>query len=113
MENKETHIVGDFNINLLLDDASSDSKKLIRLMENQGLCQMQKNATHITENSSTLIDHHYSTHPEHVLTTLSPVFGLSDHNPTILVRKQNAKLKVTKQSHYSITYRSLKKIGCK
>lgn len=36
MGNKETHIVGDFNIDLL-NDASSDSKRLIRLMENQGL----------------------------------------------------------------------------
>ena len=49
LENKETHIVGDFNI----DDASSDSRKLIRLMENQGFCQMQKNATRIMENYST------------------------------------------------------------
>ena len=48
LENKETHIIGDFNINLL-SDGSSDSRKLIRLMENQGFYQMQKNATRVTE----------------------------------------------------------------
>ncbi len=55
------------------------------------------NATHIMENSSTLIHHHYSTHLEHVLTILLPAFGLSDHNPTVLTRIQNANLKVAKQ----------------
>ena len=57
-----------------------------------------------------LIDHHYCTHPEHVLTISSPVFGLSDHNPTILVRKQNANLKVAKQCHYTIIFRPLKNV---
>ena len=107
LENTETHIIGDFNINLV-SDASSDSRKLIRLMENQGFYQMQKNATRVTENSSTLIDHHYCTNPKHVLTISSPVFGLSDYNPTILVRKQNANLKVAKQYHYAIIFRPLK-----
>ena len=54
LENTDTHIIADLNINLLRD-ASSDSRKLIRLMENQGFYQMQKNATGVTENSSTLI----------------------------------------------------------
>ena len=58
LENKETHIIGDFNIISLLSDASSDSRKLIGLMENQSFYQMQKDATRVAENSSTLIDHH-------------------------------------------------------
>ena len=61
-------------------------------MVNLGFWQMQSNAERVTDNSSTLIDHHYSTHPEDVLTTSSPVFGLTDHNP-ILIREQNANLK--------------------
>ena len=49
-------------------------------MEYQGFQQMVKTPTRITENSSSLIDHHYCSHPEHVLSITSPAFGLSDHN---------------------------------
>ena len=111
-ENKELHILGDFNIDLL-NTTTSESKRLLCLMKNQGLHQMQNNPTRITENSSTLINHHYCTHPEHVLNISSPVLGLSDHNPTVLERKQNANLKSNKKSHFTITYRSLKKVDIK
>lgn len=80
-------------------------------MENKGFQQMVKTPTRITENSSTLIDHHYCSHPEHVLSIASPAFGLSDHNPTILVRKQNANLKSTKNAHFTVTYRPLKTLN--
>jgi len=59
-------------------------------MENFGLHQMIDKPTRITDQSKTLLDHHYSSHPEHVLFTSVPSFGLSDRNPTTLVRKQNA-----------------------
>ena len=109
-ENKEVHIVGDFNVDVI-KNSTSESKQILHLMENQGFQQMVKTPTHITENSSTLIDHHYCCHPEHVLSIASPSFGLSDHNPTILVRKQNANLKSTKKSHFTVTYRPLKKVN--
>ena len=41
-------------------------------MEYQGSQQMVKTPTHIFENSGTLIDHHYCSHPEHVLSIASP-----------------------------------------
>ena len=63
------------------------------------------------ENPSTLIDHHYCSHLEHVLSITSPAFGLSDHNPTILVRKQNANLKSTKKAHFTVTYRPLNNLN--
>ena len=66
--------------------------------------------TRISELSTTLIDHHYTTRPEHVLHCLIPSFGLSDHNPTILIRKQNANLRSKKNNHITINYRCLKKI---
>ena len=109
-EIKEVHIVGDFNVDLI-KKSSSESKQILHLMEYQGFQQMVKTPTRITENSSTLIDHHYCSHPEHVLSITSPVFGLSDHNPTILVRKQNANLKSTKKAHFTVTYRPLKKLN--
>ena len=94
-QNKEVYIVGDFNVDLI-KKSTSESKQILHLMEYQGFQQMVKTPTRITENSNTLIDHHYCSHPEHVLSITSPAFGLSDHNPTILVRKQNANLKSTK-----------------
>ena len=109
-ENKEVHIVGDFNVDLI-KNSTSESKQILHLMENQGFQQMVKTPTHITENSSTLTDHHYCSHPEHVLTIPSPSFGLSNHNPTILVRKQNANLKSTKKAHFTVTYCPLKKVN--
>jgi len=59
-------------------------------MEKFGLHQMIDKPTRIVEQSKTLLDHHYCTHPELVLCTSVPSFGVSDHNPTVLVRKQNA-----------------------
>ena len=38
------------------------------------------------------------------------IASLWSHNPTILVRKQNANLKVAKQCHYTIIFRPLKKV---
>ena len=109
-ENKEVHIVGDFNVDLI-KKSTSESKQILHLMENEGFQQMVITPTRITENSRTLIDHHYCSHPEHVLSITSPSFGLSDHNPTILVRKQNANLKSTKKAHFTVTYRPLKKLN--
>ena len=109
-ENKEVHIVGDFNVDVI-KKSTSESKQILHLMEYEGFQRMVKTPTRITENSSTLIDHHYCSHPEHVLSITSPAFGLSDHNPTILVRKQNANLKSTKKAHFTVPYRPLKKLN--
>lgn len=64
-ENKEVHIVSDFNVDPI-KKSTSESKQILHLMEYHGFQQMVKTPTRITENSSTLIDHHYCSHPEHV-----------------------------------------------
>ena len=108
-EAKETHFVGDFNIDLLRRDPNS--RRLKHLMENFGLHQMIDKPTRIAEQSKTLLNHHYCTHPEHIMFTSVPSFGLSDHNPTILVRKQNANLSRKKNGkHEWIFFRPLKKV---
>ena len=71
--------------------------------------------TRIAEQSKTLLDHHYlvsrreercvtilktaaretnhyCAHPEHVVCTFSSYLGLSDHNPTVLVRRNAEKV---------------------
>ena len=65
-ENKEVHIVGDFNVDLI-KKSTSESKQILHLTDYQGFQQLVKTPTRITENSSTLIDHRYCSHPEHVL----------------------------------------------
>ena len=76
-----------------------------------GLHQMIDKPTHITEQSRTLFDQHNCSHPEHVLFTSVPGFGLSDHNPTVLVRKLNANLRCRKGGNYAwISFRSLKRV---
>lgn len=58
---------------------------------------MTDKPTDIADQSKTLLDHHYGTHPEHVLCTSVPSFGLCDHNLTVvLVCKQNANLRFRK-----------------
>ena len=105
----ETHFVGDFNIDLRRRDPNS--RRLKHLMENFGLHQMIDKPTRTVEQSKTLLYHHYCTHPEHIMFTSVPSFGLSDHNPTILVRKQNANLRRKKNGkHEWIFFRSLKKV---
>ena len=70
-EAKETHFVGDFSIDLLLRN-DSNSSRLKHLMENFGLHQMIDKPTRFAKKSKTLLDHHYCTHPEHVLCTAVP-----------------------------------------
>ena len=55
---------------------------------NFGLHQWIDKPRRIPEQSKTLLDHHFCTHPEHVLCASVPSFGLSHHNPTIVVRKK-------------------------
>ena len=57
-ENKEVHIVGEFSVDLI-KKSTSESKQILHLMEYQGFQRMVETPTRITENSSTLIDHHY------------------------------------------------------
>ena len=61
-----------------------------------GLHQMTDKPTRIADQSKTLLDHHHCTHPEHVLCTSVPSFGLSDPNLTVLVHKQNVNLRFRK-----------------
>ena len=66
---------------------------------------MIKLPTRVTAKSSSVIDHMYSTHPEHIIETCVPSISMSDHFPVCLTR-------ITSQSsfgrHTTIGYRSFK-----
>ena len=62
--------------------------------------------TRITPNSSTLIDHVYTTNPENISECYVPSYSISDHFPVCFSRKTNCK--IAKNEHTTTSYRSFK-----
>ena len=63
-ENKELHILGDLNCNLLNINSNQPTKTLKAILETYQLSQLITEATRITDISCTLIDHFiYLPHP--------------------------------------------------
>ena len=60
-EGKEIIILGDFNKDLLNSNAN---REWLNMTESLGLSQLVTQPTRVTNNTSTLIDHIYSTHEE-------------------------------------------------
>ena len=102
-EEKEMYILGDINRDLLNDQIK---KVWTDYIEPFGLTQLVSEATRVTPDSSTLIDHIYSNCPENVTSINVPKIGLSDHFPVFFTRKMH--VQPAKRAHYTITYRSFK-----
>ena len=102
-EEKEMYILGDINRDLLNDQIK---KAWTDYMEPFGLTQLVSEATRVTPDSSTLIDHVYSNCPENVTSINVPKIGLSDHFPVFFTRKMH--VQPAKRAHYTIKYRSFK-----
>ena len=102
-EEKELYLMGDFNrdlLNVQIKNAWTD------YMEPFGLTQLLSEATRVTNDTRTLIDHIYSNCPENVNSLNIPNVGLSDHFPIFLTRKMH--VQPPKTNHYTISYRSFK-----
>ena len=102
-ENKDIYLMGDINRDLLnnqIKNAWAD------YMEPFGLTQLVSEATRVTNDSRTLIDHIYSNCPENVSSLDVPKIGLSDHFPIFFTRKIH--VQPPKTNHYTISYRSFK-----
>ena len=67
---------------------------------------MVTEATRVTPDSSTLIDHVYSNRPENVENVDVPKIGLSDHFPIFFTCKMH--VHQPKDNHFTISYRSFK-----
>ena len=92
-EAKEAHFVGDFNIDLLLRN-DSNSRRLIHLTANFGLRQMIYQ--HVLPNNQKPFAITIIVHILNILFVfLVRSFGLSDHNPIVLVRKSAEKVSNT------------------
>lgn len=96
-EEKELYILGDINRDLLNDQIK---KVWTDYIEPFGLSQLVSEATRVTHESSTLIDHIYSNCPENVTSIDVPKIGLSDHFPVFFTRKMHVQ-PVKKSSLYN------------
>jgi len=98
--------VGDFNIDLL---AVNGSCRLSTIFRDAGMKQIISSSTltRVTRCLATLLDHVYVTHPEWIIETLVPIYGLSDHYPVCFIHKFRG-LKSPKPHHNTIKYCSFK-----
>ena len=79
--------MGDFNIDCTL----CINKKWQNLVQLFDLSQLVSEPTRITETTSTLIDHIYTTHQENIAEIFVAHYAISDHFPVCITRKVNQK----------------------
>ena len=103
LESSQISILGDFNIDLLVNNTST--KSWLQLAENFQLHQQINEPTRESLNSATLVDHIFTSLNAKVRAVKVPKLGLSDHYPTCIVMKDGFG---TKHCHTSIKYRSFK-----
>ena len=70
------------------------------------LTQFVQMPTRVTQASSTLIDHVYSSHPENITNCFVSALSISDHFPICFTRKINSK--IPKNDHNIASYRCFK-----
>ena len=102
-EDKEIYLMGDINRDLLNNQIKH---AWLDYMAPFGLTQLVSEATRVTSDSRTLLDHIYSNCPANVNSLTVPKIGLSDHFPIFFTRKMH--VKPPKMNHYTISYRSYK-----
>ena len=86
-ENKEMYLLGDLNCDLLKSISDSSTKKLKSLYELYQLSQVIDQATRVTINTSSLIDHLVTNTPEKISASGVVPTGISDHSLVFAVRK--------------------------
>ena len=96
-------IIGDFNINLLHET----NKKWKQEVNLYNLKQMVQEPTRETDQTSTLIDHVYTTNESRVVNVTIPHIRLSDHYPIYFTWQHvSQKANCNKKGHQSILYRA-------
>ena len=87
-ENKEIYILGDLNINLLVQNVSI-AKKLQEIMELYQLTQIINDPTRITEFTKSLLDVCITSSPEKIVSSGVIHLGISDHS--LIINKNKGK----------------------
>ncbi|CAG2201688.1 unnamed protein product [Mytilus edulis] len=107
--NSDIILVGDFNIDFL--KPNKQPQKWLSLLETYNLNQIIQEATRVTPDSSTLIDHVYVTNKDLILESHVAKFSISDHYPVCLTRKEKNSTYIKKDIHTTISYRNFKKFN--
>ena len=106
--NMETHIIGDFNINYSPNNNINkfSNSKWENAVLNLGFSQLVEWPTRVTEKTSSIIDHLYTSRPDLICNVTVPNYCISDHFPVLFSR--TLKNKPVKGCHKHIKYRSFK-----
>ena len=94
-------IMGDFNIDL----KSNQNRKWQNLIQLFDLSQLMSQPTRVTETTSTIIDHIYTSDPDVIIECFVSHHAVSDHFPVCITRKIN---KAAKSEHITTSYRCFK-----
>ena len=108
-ENKEFHILGDLNCDMLKDDSDPPTIILKGILESYQLFQLITEATRITNRSRTLIDHYITSTPEKVNFSGIIHTGISDHSLIYGIRKLNF-VQNMREKENKIEVRNIEKI---
>ena len=95
--------MGDLNIDLLSAKSNTKWSNMIQLFD---LTQLISKPTRVTQTTTTLIDHVYTTAPGTISESFVSDLSVSDHFPVCITRKVCNKM--SKNDHITTTYRSFK-----
>ena len=109
-ENKELHIIGDLNCNLLNINSNQPTKTLKAILETYQLSQLITEATRITDISCTLIGHYITSMPEKINSTGVIHTGISDHSLIYGIRKINRIMSARKETR-NVEVRNMKRFS--
>ena len=110
-ENKEFHILGDLNCDMLKDDSDPPTIIILKgILESYQLFQLITEATRITNRSRTLIDHDITSTPEKVNFSGIIHTGISDHSLIYGIRKLNS-IQNTRIMENKIEVRNMKRFN--
>lgn len=107
LQNRETIIVGDFNINYL--DHAYNSHWLAKALKNMAISQVISSVTR--PKSGTCLDHCYTSHPALLANTSVLNIGLADHLPLTIQRKYAKQRRGCESEHTTISYRVTKNLN--
>ena len=93
-----------------LNNNKNNNPQLCHVIQAFNLTQLVDVPTRVTDNTATLIDHVYVTHPEHIQQVSVPKVGLSDHYPTCISYRRLSKDSL-KKSHTKIYYRDIESVN--
>ena len=109
-ENKEFHILGELNCDMLKDDSDPPTIILKGILESYQLFQLITEATRITNRSRTLIDHYITSTPEKFNFSGIIHTSISDHSPIYGIRKLNS-IQNTRKKENRIEVRNMKRFN--